>query len=38
MDAPCTRVPPFRSKPEMGMVEEALRLLAEAGIVQGFLR
>jgi acetolactate synthase-1/2/3 large subunit len=30
VEAPFTRVPPFRSEPEIGMVQEALRLLAEA--------
>jgi len=30
VEAPFTHVPPFRSEPEMGMVREALRLLAGA--------
>jgi acetolactate synthase-1/2/3 large subunit len=30
VEQPFTHVPPFRSEPEMGMVREALRLLAEA--------
>src|SRR5919108_3340955 len=30
VEPPFTRVPPFRSEPEMGMIREALRLLASA--------
>ena len=30
VEAPFTHVPPFRSEPEMAMVQEALRLLADA--------
>ena len=32
VEPPFTQVPPFRSEPEMAMVREALRLLAEANI------